>query len=378
MKKIFLVLCLVSTTIWSQQFQKQWEKVIENESAGKVKTANSVVADIYKKASHKKDEAQIIKCFFYQSKYSQVIDEGAQQKIIANVKTEINQGSIPTKAILNFVYGKCLNDYYNANQYSLRNRTKIDSITADFLTWTKADFDTEIKKAYAYSIENEAVLKATPLTNYEAIFDYSTTETFQNKSLFDYLLDENINFYKTKINAWKINQNDFLSSKNNLLGNSAFFTKLNLDFVKNENLKTILALYQKKESNAPTTENQLERMQFVHKFLLKSDIDFLTALEQLQKNTTDDFISQKILLEKATLYHNLASKANHPDYNIKAIAVLDSITILNKTTNAYQLALKKKHEIKTKTLSVQLQKQLYNQENARAYISYKNLKNFKF
>ena len=201
MKEIFLVLCLVSTTIWSQQFQKQWEKVIENENVGKVKTANSLVANIYKKASHKKDEAQIIKCFFYQSKYSQVIDEGAQQKIIANVKTEINQGSIPTKAILNFVYGKCLNDYYNANQYSLRNRTKIDSITADFLTWTKADFDTEIKKAYAYSIENEAVLKATPLTNYEAIFDYSIAKTFHNKSLFDYLLDQNINFYKTKINA---------------------------------------------------------------------------------------------------------------------------------------------------------------------------------
>ena len=39
--------------------------------------------------------------------------------------------------------------------------------------------------------------------------------------------------------------------------------------------------------------------------------------------------------------------------------------------------MQKKHEIKTKTLSVQLQKQLYNQENARAYISYKNVENLK-
>ncbi|MDQ5929739.1 MAG: hypothetical protein QG594_1520, partial [Bacteroidota bacterium] len=48
MKKIFLVLLLVSTAFWAQQSPKQWQKVIENENLGKIKTANTLVENIYK------------------------------------------------------------------------------------------------------------------------------------------------------------------------------------------------------------------------------------------------------------------------------------------------------------------------------------------
>ena len=76
----------------------------ENENNGKIKSANAIVAKIHKKAVADKNEVQIIKCFFYESKYLQVVDENAQTKIINNLKTEINRASIPSKAILNLVY----------------------------------------------------------------------------------------------------------------------------------------------------------------------------------------------------------------------------------------------------------------------------------
>ena len=82
MKKFYLALLFISTSLFAQQYEKDWNKVIKNENEGKMKTANEIVAKIYKKAVAKKEEVQIIKCFFYSSKYLQVVDENAQTKIL--------------------------------------------------------------------------------------------------------------------------------------------------------------------------------------------------------------------------------------------------------------------------------------------------------
>ena len=42
------------------------------------------------------------------------------------------------------------------------------------------------------SLENELVLKNTPLSKYDQIFDYSTLEEFKSENLFDYIIKENI------------------------------------------------------------------------------------------------------------------------------------------------------------------------------------------
>jgi len=377
MKNICLafLFALISTTLFAQQFEKDWAKVIKYENVGKIKTANQIVNKIYKKASAKKDETQIIKSFFYTSKYSQVLDEEAKTKILDNLRAEINHASVPSKAILNLIYGKCLNNYFNQNRYTIQNKTKIDSTNSNFLIWTKADFEKEIQLAYEKTLENEAVLKTTSLTNYEAIFDFFTLEKFKKENLFDYLINENIAFYKTKIYEWNINSKDFEPNKDIFLGNSDAFTKLNLDFVKDENLKKALSLYQKLETDSPTFENKLERILFCSQYLIKSDENLLNALIVLEKETKDENELQKINLEKATIYTKLTSKETHPDYNIKAITELDRILATNTNSNAYKLATQKKEEILSKTIQVELQKYIYNKENTRAFIRYKNSNN---
>jgi hypothetical protein len=47
-------------------------------------------------------------------------------------KTEINNASVPSKAILNLVYAKCLVDYQNTNSYLLYNRTNTVSLMINF------------------------------------------------------------------------------------------------------------------------------------------------------------------------------------------------------------------------------------------------------
>jgi TonB-dependent SusC/RagA subfamily outer membrane receptor len=382
MKKFYLALLFISTSLFAQQYEKDWNKVIKNENEGKIKTANEIVAKIYKKAVSKKEEVQIIKCFFYSSKYLQVMDENAQTKILSNLKAQIKQVSIPSQAILNLVYGKCLNDYdvyYDdvavvvADTIALaegNNKATIDTSTVN-------EFKTveDIVKTFDKTLENEAVLKVTPLTNYEPIFDFFALEKFKKENLFDYLLKENITFYKSKLNEWNFQPKEYENYKNILLGDTNVFTKLNLGFIKDENLKKVLSLYQKLEADSPTFENKLDRILFCSNYLVKSDEDLLNTLISLEKETKDAIEPQKIQLEKATVYAKLASKEAHPDYNTKAISELESVLKINNNSNAYKLAIQKKEELLSKTIQVELQKYIYNKENARAFIRYKNTNN---
>ncbi|MDP3679508.1 MAG: MG2 domain-containing protein [Flavobacterium sp.] len=373
MKHIFLVFIFITTSLWAQDYDKNWLKVIESENEGKIKSANEIVSKIHQKASRDKNEVQMIKCFFYESKYLQVLDEDAQTKIINNLKTEINNASVPSKAILNFVYAKCLIDYQKQNYYLLFNRTNTVSFDDQFLTWTSKDISEQINRALEKTLLDEAILKQTSLSNYLLIFDYNDEDKTKKDNLFNYLLKENIALLTPQIPHWEVQKKEFLSFEKELLGNSASFLQLNFDFVKNEKLKKVLELYQKQERNVPDLENQFDRIQFCNSVLLDSDEAFIKYLNIIQKESKDLILIQKIQLEKAVILNNLASKEIHPDYNIKAVATLDSIISINNRSNTHKLALQKKQNISSKSLNIQLQKFSYTDENTRAFIRYKNL-----
>lgn len=377
MKNIVLLFLLLSTTLFGQQNDKKWDKIIAYENEGKVKSASEIVNKIYKKSVANKNEVQMIKCFFYQSKYLQVVDENAQTKILNNLRTDINRVSPPSKAILNLVYAKCLSDYFIRNDYKIRRRTNNVVLNEDFLTWTENNFTDQINEALKESLENETILKNTTLSKYESIFDYQTVEKFKTLNLLNYVISENIAIYTQKLHQWEIQKSDFIPYKKDLLGKSDDFLNPNFDFVKNENLKLILNLYQKQETNSSDIEILWNRIQFCKQYLIDSDEEYIRALIQLQKNTNDVLLIQKIQLEKASYLSANASKVNHPDYNIKAIATLDSIIAINNRSNAYKLAIQKKENIQHKTLSTQLQKYNYTNENTRAFIQYKNIENLK-
>ena len=377
MKNIVFAFLLISCTLLAQKKDKNWEKVIAFENEGKVKSANEIVAKIYKRAVFDKDEVQMIKCFFYQSKYLQVFDEKAQTKILNNLKADINRVSIPSKAILNLVYAKCLSDYYSKNLYTIYSRTNTVDLVDDFMTWPEKSFKDQIDNAYKKSFENEVVLKNTLLTKYEPIFDFTTENEFSNQTVYDYILKENINYYASKVNEYDVRKSDFNPYKKQLLGSSTDFIKLNFDFVKNENLRTVLSLYQKLETNFPTLENQWERMVFCKKIMVENDDSYISTLDNFQKTVKNEKLIQKIQLQKALYFTEFASKTRTPDYNIKAAAILDSILANNNRSNAYKLALDKKQYLNKKELNLQLQENNYEGENTRTSINYTNCNNLK-
>lgn len=373
MKKILLLIVLISTSVFAQKNQKSWNKVITLEKDGKIKSAKEIVDRIYERSISKNDEEQLIKCFFYQSKYLQTLDENAQSKILNHLKTDISKVSAPSKAILNLVYAKCLNDYLNQNRYKRENITTTSNPDNNYLLWSNAEFENQIAKYYNNSLIDKGTLKNTSLVLYEAIFDYYNQEKFKTENLYEYLLDENINYYISKIQHWNFKKSDFNFLKEDLLGNSVSFKEINFDFVKEKNLQKTLLLFQEREQNNPSVENQLNRIIFCKNHLVNDNEAYLKALTKLQKQSKTAISLQKIQFEKATIFNNLASKETHPDYKIKSIALFDSIIAIQNHSNTYKQAHLSRHTLLEKNLSIQLEKYIYPNQNHLAFISFKNI-----
>ncbi len=377
-KTLLLFLLFISSTIFSQQFNSKWEKVVAFENEGKTKSAFEIVEAIYKKAKSNNNEEQLIKCFFYKSKYLQTFDEKAHQKIITNLKTEIESVSKPSKAILNLIYADILTAYFNDAKNKIYNRTQLETINEDdFSTWTQNDFLSQIEKRYAKTLVDESDLKAIPISKYESIFDYYQPIDSDKISLLDFLIQKNIDYKVSQINKWELNRDDFKTVEAQLLGSNAEFLKVNLDSIKNEKCKSILKLYQKVESLKVDSKTELNRMFFCQNYIIKSDSFFLKTLNNFKKQSTDTLTNQRILFEKASLLEKLANKTEHPTYFNDALKTLDSIENYKNRSNIYKLSQIKKQSIKNSELSIQLQQYSYEHENTRVFVTYKNVNSLK-
>lgn len=377
MKKIILfALILISFSLNAQDYEKSWTKVIEFENNEKIKSAHKEVDKIYKKARSNKNEAQIIKCFFYNSKYIQTLEEDSQYKIITNLQRETNNVSIPSKAILNFVYAKCLKSFHQNNYSKLSKRTQLDSLSVGtFLTWSNKDFVNEINSLYEKTIENEPILRATPLSNYEPIIDYLNKEKLQEFTVYDYLVSEYIEYLKSKYHSWS-EINDALLMEQ-LFGMSNDFLNAKFDSIKSPDQRKILELYQKLETKKNSADSALDRLKYCNNSFYNNKLKYKNSLNSLQKRTNDSLLIQNILLEKSTLKFAEANKSVNPNGLIEYKILLDSILNSTKTTNAYKIATFQKKTLEEVQLIVNFESVIYENQTTRAHITYKNLDSLK-
>lgn len=362
----------------SQNYENQWAKVIQYENDLKVKSANEEVEKIYKKAESTHNEVQLIKTFFYKSKYSQTLEEDSKSKIISNLQKQIQEVSTPSKAILNLIYAKILRDYKRNNYYNIERRTQLDSTeNADFLTWTLKDFESIINKTYSNSLENEIILRRTPLSNYEQIFDFFSLENFNSTTLYDYVLKENIDYYKYLIHDWELSEDAKSKITKPLLGLDTEFKTLNFDTISNNSIQKVVQLYQKTDEHSKINEMDLDRILFCEREIIKDKNILLKVLDNFQKRTDDSLLIQKIQFEKAIIFERQASKEKNKFHNAKAVAVLDSILSSEKKSNAFKKAAQKKYQITLRELDIEMQGYSYEKENTRAFVSYKNIDSIK-
>jgi hypothetical protein len=196
MKYFNLILLLFSTITFSQDYKTLWSETVQEELDGKTETAYKKVQHIYSIAKKENNEEQIIKCFFYISKFRQTFDEKSQVTIIKQLKEEIAVAQPISKAILNYIYGKILLDFSNYHFYKIQKITTVQGeLSPEITTWSQENFRNEIDKSFKNVFINKEILHQTPLYNFREILEIPAYVDGKNYSLFELLYNEVIKDY---------------------------------------------------------------------------------------------------------------------------------------------------------------------------------------
>lgn len=378
MKKIIFLLLLLTFYVGnSQNYENQWKEVVKNEIDGKTKSASEAVNQIYKNAHRKNNDVQIVKCFFYQSKFIQALEEDAQTKIIENLRKEIRNSSKVNESVLNYLYATLLQKYLGYYRHAISQRTTTSSKQSDdFLTWTATDFENEINKAFEKSIKNDETLHSYDLLYYKEILEISPYTDAKNSSLFDFIFDKNLTYYKSKIYDWRLKNNANIWEI--LMSAPSEFIKFNTEKVVDLNLKKVILLMQLNESfYMKNNQEKLDAAYYERLKLSKSDYTntplFQTKIEELEKTTTNQSLQQQLRLERVQYWYSITEKGGDKNYYSDALTLIDSMMKSKVNPNALAEAELIKNKIIAKTLTLQVKKIVYPNENLRAFVNFKTV-----
>ena len=345
-KYIIPILILVSTLAFSQNkssnFETLWKEVQQLEVKSLPKSALTLVESIYKKAKKEENSPQIIKALIYKSKFALTLEEDAQLKVIQQFKTEIKSSKTPTSNLLESVLANLYWQYFQQNRWKFYNRTKttekVDSV--DFRTWDLNTLFSEIHLHFQNSLQNGIILQQTNLEHYNDILHLRKDSKKYRPTLFDFIANNALSFYKTTENAitkpaykFEVKEKDF--HRNYKLKASIYEKeKDSLSLLINA-----LKIYQDLISFHHNTKNknafvsiELERLKFLkqHANFEEKDILYLKNLTILKEefktheaSTLVDFEIAFVYNLKGNLYHAINNK-KHQFEKAKALEICNS------------------------------------------------------
>ncbi|WP_130734215.1 MG2 domain-containing protein [Flavobacterium sp. J27] len=360
-------------------FDKDWREVYQYEIDGKTNSAYEGVQNIYKKAKKKKDNSQIIKTFFYISKFTQELEEDAQSKIISNLNKEITKAKGNSKAILQYIYATILKDYFNKNRYQINKRTPAEKEDeTNFQLWSSHKINLEIEKNYLNCISNPPLLQEQNILNYKDILIISPDIDGKNYNLYDLLWNKCIEYYKNNFTTWDIKKSDFEEHKiKKFYAQSDTFIEVSTKEITLPNFKKTIELLQEYEQyylhdTHKNNEAHLKRLNYIHS-VFEDNLSYFQQLKKLESKVDSIFLLQEIKINKANYLYSITSKNSEENHYNEILKICDSVLQKKNNHNALAEAEKIKNKILQKSLHVETKRILYEKEPSRAFLTYKNI-----
>lgn len=383
-KTITFLLFLINTFVFSQSFEKEWQKVYQLENNGKFSSAQKVVLKIKKKAKRKNNEQEYVKCFLYESKIRMFNNENAQQIIIENLKKEIKKQSPISKSVLHYILATILNDYKKANQYKISKRSNnIQKNDLDFTSWNLLDFEKEIQINYEEIFKQKIELSNIPITDWKSIIDIPSYINGNNYNLYDFFYDKHLEYLKSNIRLTSYKSaNYFYFLEQLALQKPENFTNSNLDFIIDSRLKKIFQNIQNYEKFYLTKDFQkldfsyYKRIEYLSS-INKPIIELPKELSELEKNTKNKILKQLIKLDQAEHLIRIGTQKKEVQFQKKALKILDTILKSRVHPNILANAERKKLLLTNKFLAIDFKQNSYSNQNNRAFIRFKNVDTIK-
>lgn len=196
-----LMIILFANTLQAQNnnYPKLWKEVEALELEGLPKSALEKVVQIAVLAKTDKNTTQQIKTLLYKSKFTLILEEEAQFKVISDFKAEINASETPVKNVLENLLANLYWQYYQQNRYKFYNRTntKEKVNTEDFRTWDLQTLFNEVHLHFSNSLQNGLILQQTKLEGFDELLVTQKESKIYRPTLFDFLSHNALTFYST-------------------------------------------------------------------------------------------------------------------------------------------------------------------------------------
>ena len=167
---ILLVILFANLSLaQNTDYNKLWKEVEKFEVDGLPKSALKLVENISDQAKASKNAIQQIKSLIYKSKFTLILEEDAQLKIINDFKTEIASNEFPAKNVLESILANLYWQYFQHNRYKFYNRTQTAEKVneTDFRTWDLQTLFQETHLLFQRSLQNGLILQLEALGKYD-------------------------------------------------------------------------------------------------------------------------------------------------------------------------------------------------------------------
>lgn len=384
MKHFYLLLLLVfSTTIYAQDFSKEWQKVYQLEKAGNYKTAYKEVQDIYSKATRKKNQEQKVKAVIYNLKFKNQLEELSVQTILNDLTKELNSSKGVYKEIYRWYYIKTVyNEMMSSRGYyyskNVKNTTEI--LPDNIKKWSAEHYKTVLAEQIDLLFKNEKLLKETNVSEIKHLVNYDFIDANLNQSVYEFFAVNFINDYTYSSN-WVRPLTNELSCFDSSFSQKRINYPAQTDDFRNELQKEAIQLFQKLESyyNETKQNKALDKIKYLRFEKLINDKSANgIAFQDLGKNLSTTFYKNRWYADYATKLSSEANKIDKKDYynhSLNAIAEVKKSIHENDQLDKIQLL---ENSIKQKEFAVSLKKEVYEGEPVKYLINYKNIDSVHF
>lgn len=383
---LIMILLFSNFLVAQNNYENLWKKVQKLELENLPKSALKVVDEIYSKAEKEKNAPQLIKTLFYKSKFSLILEEDAQLKIINEFKTQIKKSKTPTKNVLENILANLYWQYFKKNRWQFYNRTKTEKKVdkTDFRTWDLQTLFAEVDEHYNASLQNGLVLQQTDIKEFSEILNLVKGSEKYRPTLFDFLAHNALAFYKT--NETNITKPTYQFKIDNpvYLKNAKAFSELELKTKDKTSLPfNTLKIYQQlilqhlNQNNLNALADvDIERLKFVAKNATFKNTDdlLLKTLQTSLSKYKNNPIASLYAYEIASIFNKKANyKEEENRFKNKNAIELCNTYITNFPNSDGAIKCKRLvTKIKKPSLSITTEKHIPIQKNSRLLITYKN------
>jgi len=353
-------------------------------NTGKPKDALALIGKINKQAQSDNNAPLLIKSVIYRMMFQSYLEEHAFDKILIDLREDINNAKQPEKSILQSLLAETYWNYLQQNRWQITQRTQVQGDTgSDIKTWSIKKLSDETAKYYLLSLKEIELLQQTKVDVLDAVLAGDKNNRKFRPTLYDLLAHRAIDiFNNTQITLTQYDGELIDMSNASWFDSGATFLTMAIPLdstsFKPQALKLfqqLIKFHQNDNNLSALVDVDLKRLKFVKQnFNGDGQEAYVKALALLAKQAPQTEVYADILYEQAEIHKNAQLPGDTNKQNlIKAVELAEkAIYAFPKSMGAHNAENLIK-QIKSSELSAKTKGYIQPDKASQLHLSYKNV-----